>query len=56
MDRWEYFFVAVPRNLKHADLVERFEELGNRGWELCCHDWGYHIFKRKVETNIQEVI
>ena len=49
MKTFEYYIIKQP---KFVDLMETLNQLGKQGWGMCCHDYGYLIFKRERKSNL----
>ena len=46
---WEYIVYGIPKIQTFQDAEKWFNTLGQESWELCGKEWGYFIFKRKLE-------
>ena len=49
MDRWEYKQITLSTSPNsNARNEEKLNELGERGWEVCCSFYDAVILKRKT--------
>lgn len=54
MTQWEFQALKNESPAAIADVVERFNDLGMKGWELCGFEYGYAIFKRPILDRLSD--
>ena len=45
--KWEYDMIPMDREIT-PEMLDRFGQMGERGWELCAVGCGHFIFKRPL--------